>query len=293
MKFASWNLEGRLTNYTSGWRGSPEHILQGIEALDADVMVLPEAFLDEPAPGVDERLASLGYKWHDVLYEDVGRSRAVAYMGKLAGMRVLSRVGIDDFEEVRWGETQRRMVAVTVRDPETDEQLKVIGVHLDDRTEELRLSQVEDMAVYINNESLPTIVMGDFNAMHGKDWRARILGGRCMRLLARHIPSHITPPPGEFSDDVRGIAMRLTDMGSGEALAELEKRTRLRDLDSRMQATTTLKLRSLPCLPSVRIVQIDHMFASPEIATDRVVVARDGGSDHRAISASISLKTIL
>jgi hypothetical protein len=45
IKVASWNVEGRLSGYVENGRGSAGHILDGIENLDADIVVLPEAFL--------------------------------------------------------------------------------------------------------------------------------------------------------------------------------------------------------------------------------------------------------
>lgn len=289
IKVGSWNLESRLSGYEKSGRGTAEHILQGIERLNADVLVLPDAFAGEPAVGVDERLREMGYQWHDVLYGDKGRNWSLSHTGKESGMRVLSRLEIVDSEEVQWGRSERRMIMMLVRDPEGGV-LRVVGVHLDDRTEEHRESQISDMATYLENaEPLPTLAMGDFNAVHGSDLRARLLGNRFMRWTARHIPSRIVPPPGDFADDIRGFAMRGTDMMSGRVLRLLEQKTNLRDLDPQHRATATLKLHGLVWLPSVRIMQLDHVYASPEIAAEDVAISPDGGSDHRAVSTTISL----
>lgn len=289
IKAGSWNLESRLSDYEKSGRGTAEHILQGIEQLDADVLVLPDAFAGKVAPGVDDHLRDMGYQWHDVLYGDLGRNWSLSHSGKESGMRVLSRLEIVDVEEVQWGLSERRMIVMVVRDPDGG-LLRVIGVHLDDRTEEHRESQIGDMTAYLENaEQLRTLAMGDFNAVHGNDMRARLLGNKFMRWIARHIPSRSVPPPGDFADDIRGFAMRATDMMSGRALRLLEQRTGLRDLDAKHKATATLKLHGLEWLPSVRIVQLDHIFASPEIKDSKVNIARDGGSDHRAVSASIEI----
>jgi endonuclease/exonuclease/phosphatase family metal-dependent hydrolase len=265
--------------------------LQGIKQLDADVLVLPDAFAGEVASGVDEALRGLGYRWHDVLYGDKGRNWTLSHTGRESGMRVLSRLEIVGVEEVRWGMSRRRMITIVVRDPVSGDLLRVVGIHLDDRTEEHRESQMSDMIEYLEHSGrLPTLAMGDFNAVHGGDLRARLLGSRLVRWVARHIPSHITPPPGDFADDVRGFALRGTDMMSGRALQLLEEQTSLRDLDSKHRATATLKLHGLMWLPSWRIMQLDHMYASPEISADKIQIAKDGGSDHRAIFTTIHIK---
>lgn len=290
IKVGSWNLESRLSGYEKSGRGTAEHILQGIERLNADVLVLPDAFAGEPAVGVDERLREMGYQWHDVLYGDKGRNWSLSHTGKESGMRVLSRLEIVDSEEVRWGMSQSRKIVIVVRDPESGSLLRVIGIHFDDRTEEHRESQINDMVKYLQGgKQLPTLAMGDFNAVHGSDLRARILGSRGMRWMARHIPSRTVPPPGDFADDIRGFAMRGTDMMSGRVLRLLEQKTNLRDLDPQHRATATLKLHGLVWLPSVRIMQLDHIYASPAIAAEDVTIWPDGGSDHRAVSTTISL----
>jgi len=95
------------------------------------------------------------------------------------------------------------------------------------------------------------------------------------------------PPPGDFADDIHGFAMRGTDMMSGRALQLLEQKTNLRDLDPKHRATATLKLHGLMWLPSWRIMQLDHIYASPDITAGFVEVWPDGGSDHRAVSITI------
>lgn len=288
LKVGSWNLESRLSGYETSGRGTAEHIIEGIKNLDADALVLPDAFSENVASGVDERLHELGYEWREVLYGTEGRNWSLSHTGKESGMRILSRLEIVDVEEVRWGMSRSRMIAMVVREAASGGLLRVIGIHMDDRTEEYRESQIDGFADYLNDtEALPTIAMGDFNAVHGSDLRARLLGSTFMRWMARNIPSRTVPPPGDFADDIRGFAMRGTDMMSGRALRQLEKRTNLRDLDPKHRATATLKLHGLHWLPSWRILQLDHMFATPDIATDGIKVWPDGGSDHRAISAVI------
>lgn len=285
-RIASWNIESRGSDYETGERGTASHIMQGIQQLNADILVLPDAFAGEAAPAFDAGMREQGYKWHDVLYGDKGRDWSLSHTGVESGMRVATRWEVVDVEEVRWGVSRRRMIVMVVRDPATGKLWRIIGAHFDDRTEENRVSQVQDGANYLHHvEEMSTALVGDLNTAHGDDWRARMFGNRAMRYIARHIPSHVTATPGEFPDNLYGFAVRGTDMLSGKALELLKQSTNLRDLDSKRQATATLKLNSFSWLPSIRILQLDHIYATSDIQTDGVKVWPDGGSDHRAISA--------
>jgi endonuclease/exonuclease/phosphatase family metal-dependent hydrolase len=78
-------------------------------------------------------------------------------------------------------------------------------------------------------------------------------------------------------------------MATGDALFMLESESDLKDVDDRRQATTTPKMRFQEWMPSVRIVQIDHIFVTPTVTVKDFKVSRDGGSDHRAISATVKI----
>jgi endonuclease/exonuclease/phosphatase family metal-dependent hydrolase len=280
MKIASWNVEGRLTSRTSKKRGTPEHILKGIEALDADIVVLPEAYSGAPASGVENRLRELGYKyWQDAKYNERDRKKENMSADDLH-IRVLSRLAILKTEQLRWNDA-RGMLAITVEDPATDHLVRIIATHLDDRSEERRLAQIEDAIAFINSSNLPTVMMGDFNAMHNDKW-SRLISSKVVKSLSMLIPH----------EGAQGLALRLTEMATGVTLGELEKRTGLRDIDSSHSPTTTPKLYGIEWMPSIRMAQIDHIFVSPEIRAVNFKIAKDGGSDHRAISADITIKFV-
>jgi len=286
-KLATWNVEGRLSDYAHGKRGSAEHILDGIAAINADVLVLPEAYLgDQPAEGINDRLQAMGYEWRDVRYGDQDRDWSQEFMASMPSLRVLSRLAIINSEHVQWGNL-RNLLVLTVRDPDTEKDVRIIATHLDDRTSEHRKRQIEDAIPFINASELPTIMAGDWNEMHAKSFAARVIGSWPVRMLARYMPSKYSLAEGVYADDLRGVFLRGTEMAKGEAIAMIEARTDLRDLDPTWQPTTTLKLRSLPWVPSVRIAQIDRAAATPNVKADRVRVWPDGGSDHRAASMEI------
>lgn len=278
MRAGSWNVEQRLTLLTDKERGTPNHILQGIEALDADVLVLPEAFQNAPAAEVDERLHAMGYDWRDVAYHDKGREQE--YDGAMPYMRILSRLAIVASEEVRWADIRNTLV-VTVQEPETGELVRVVGVHWDDREKATRRQQAYSMGHYIQqSDRLPTIAAGDWNEMHGVSRKERLLGSSAVRFIADHIP-HAT---------VRYIATRMVDMTEGDGLAEFEHITGMRDLDPLHRPTSTPKIRGpLEVLPSIPTIQIDHIYANDAIQADPVQIGRDGGADHRSVITNIQV----
>lgn len=283
MRIGSWNTELRLTALTDKKRGAPDQILREIERLDQDILVLPEAFQERPERGVDDSLRDMGYRWVDARYEDKGRE-ALFNNGAMPYMRVLSRLAIQSSEIVRFGDL-RNTVAVTVRDPKTSKLVRVYGVHQRDDNKTMRTAGVRDFADHYNESPvMPTIAAGDWNASHGESWSAKLIGSGVLRALSVHLPNA----------SARYYATSVTDMVSGDELAEFERLTGMRDLDPHHRPTTTPKIRGpLEVLPSVPLIQLDHMYANDLIAADRVIVGADAGSDHRSITTTITLGSSL
>lgn len=275
IKIAAWNVEQRLSLLTSKKRGTPARILHMIEQLNADILVVPEAYRNSPGDGVDAALRKLGYEWYDCRYDD--RDRREEFSGAMPYIRVLSRLPIVHTEQHRWGDL-RNLPVVTVKTG-TGQVLRIIATHLDDRAEVFRRQQIQDIIPFVTADSGPTVMLGDFNAMHGHG-RARVLRHRTSRTLAAAVPH----------EEIRSAVTRLTDMASGDVLSRLENETNLRDIDPRRRPTTTPKMRAIEWMPSVRLAQIDHILVSPEIHASDFKIARDGGSDHRAISAIIDIR---
>lgn len=278
MKIASWNIEGRLTSTTNKSRGTPGQILDTIEALDADVVVLPEAYTHKPDEKADDRLRAMGYEWEDAQYDEKDREHENIYTNDLH-IRVLSRLAIVESFQLRW-DNARGLLAVVVSDPASGKKLRIIATHLDDRSEERRLRQVEDAVSFINSTDMPTVMMGDFNAMHHDTW-SKVIGSRAVRSLGSLIP-HAR---------ARSLASKLSEMATGTTLERLESETQLQEIDSHHQPTTTPKLRGMEFMPSIRMAQIDHILVTPDITATHFEVGKDGGSDHRPILAEIRLKS--
>lgn len=275
--FAAWNTESRLSRRACGRRGTPQHILAGIARLDADVIVLTEAYYKDPAPGADDELHRLGYWWQDARYEDVvvgvdDDDRSNVHL------RILSRLPLENVRQVRFNDV-RTLLCATVCDPVSKRKLLVVATHLDDRAETLRLGQARAIAAFITNEKLPTVMLGDFNAVWD-GWGARLMRSGAARYVARHIPHRW----------LMKVATRFVDMASGTTLRYLATHAGLRDADSRRQATATPKLYGAEWLPSIRLAQLDHILISDDISASPVRVMPDGGSDHRAIISTIRVR---
>ena len=144
----------------------------------------------------------------------------------------------------------------------------------------MRLAQIEDfISYYQNSPEMPTVAAGDWNAIHGEDLRALVLGSRAVRFVARHLPA----------GNVQTIAERLTDMATGSALTVFEEGTGMRELDPRHRPTTTPKMRGMEWMPSIRTVQIDHAYANNLVESGTVKVGKDGGADHRSITTELTI----
>jgi len=279
VRVAAWNVEGRLASYLNekGGRGTPEHILRGIEALDADILVLPEAYNGSAAdPSVDKRLEELNYDWFDTPYDDPNREEEIAMYGK-SHIRLASRLGFVSKKVMRFGGERTLLVGI-VEEPESKKQLQVIATHLEDRSEAQRQRQIDDIVTYINASGTDTVLLGDLNAM----WPgipAALIGSFATRIFVNILP------PGDLKSELS----RLREMATGSTMRRLCEEATLRDADPRHRATVTPKKRNLPYLPGIRLCQIDHILISRQLSATDFRVWPDGGSDHRAISAFLSV----
>lgn len=285
MKVASWNIEGRLSRFSrAGKRGSPEQILANIERLDSDIVFLPEAFdgARPIEPEIMRRLEKeLGYAAFTVQYGDSGSREFAAVVDP--HMMFLSRLKIEHTEERRLGAIRNSLV-IDVFDTASSQIVRLCGVHLDDRQEGNRLRQVEDLIPIVLDSPYPLVLMGDFNAMYADSWPARVLRNPMTRASISML-SRMQAQQIRYMSD---IAIRLSGMASGKTLRRIENETNLVPASAKRHFTTTPKMRGQEWMPSVCLAQIDHMFVSPGLETAGFRVAPDGGSDHRAISTTLT-----
>jgi len=276
LKIASWNVEVRLSRTNTKRRDNLSLIMKTIKKLNADILVLPEAHSESSLDYLKSRqqLVDMGYKLFSVPYQDDSSLRADA-IAQQTSLMLLCKLPIKQFDIIRLGDFRNAFVAIVKAGP--DQFLRVISLHFDDRLETTRLKQVIDLVNIINQSMLPTIVLGDFNAMHGEDlWPSKFLRTKLVNLLA-----HIVLP---------SISLKAIEMARGDVLKTLETSTGLTDVDTKHRPTTTPKKIGFEWLPSIRLIQIDHMFVSKDIKVNRFCVAADGGSDHRAIVADLLIK---
>lgn len=283
LRVASWNVEGRLSPFSTRGRGTPDRIVDEIEKLNADLILLPEAYdgdrsISQP---IESRIRHMGYDYiHDVDYVNGGPERRLDEAVKLPYLRMMSKAAFQKIDDVRLGDL-RSAIDATVQDPDTGTPIRIIGVHLDDRNEEFRLRQVEDLERIVLGSDEHIVLLGDMNAMYGDDYRSAFLRSRLVKLAAHSLPHN------KFSN----FANRVTDMATGTTLSRLTAPGVLVDVDERHRSTSTPKVRGLEFLPSIRLVNIDHILVSQTISTsDFTVGTKDSGSDHRPISVTITPK---
>jgi len=275
IRVAAWNLEGRLTTYLRGNRGQPHHILQEIGNINPDVAIFSEAYVNTPDDMVNETLHEWGYEWHDTPYHDIDRDAAEVGMFGEPHMRVVSKLPIINAQVHRFGNV-RNMITFEVQDPETEQTVLLLGTHLDDRTEASRLQQIDEIIEYLDAKTQPIIMLGDFNAMWPKG-RALVFRSKLAHALARRIPKSL----------FRSAAVRLAEMAQGSTMMRLHSEAKLVDVDHFCRSTSTPKLRDVSYLPAIPLIHIDHILISPTLKAHDYRVEKDGGSDHRAISATI------
>lgn len=275
IRIATWNIEGRLARYDGGKnRGTPEKIVDEIAKLNADIVVLPEAYLNAPAESANAALKKLGYSWHDVAYDMTQHDVDIAAWGS-PYFRVLYRIPIVSVEDRRWGNICTAPL-LYVDDPETNKRLCVVPIHLDDITEERRLAQVADIITYLKKVDNPVVMLGDFNAMWHENWR-RMLTSRMFKRMVQCLPK------GELEYALR----RLSGMADGRVMARLKNEAGLIDADPRHKPTVTPKKRSMLHMPSIRLMQIDHILIKG-MKRGPVLIGKDAGSDHRSVVTTIT-----
>lgn len=272
LRVATWNVEGRLEGRTGGRRGSPPHILAGIQRLDADLIVLPGAYRDHPDPIVEERLLQWGYVCQDIAYRDN------ATKGRGLSLRIATRLPLANIHVVRFGNI-RSLLCLRVVDPESLCQVRIIAVHLDERSEARRLRQVEDMITHVACEPLRTIVLGDFNAVWPEGYAA-VLGSEPVRRLAHRVPGR----------QFRAACLRLVDMAAGTTLMRLANEAGLHEADRLHLPTAMPKTRLTDLFPDIRLVQLDHILLTPGLVATDFDIAERSGSRHRAVSATIHVR---
>lgn len=274
---AGWNVRDGLSE-----QAAMPLVVERIVALEADIVVLPEAYSEAARTGDAQKAETLhqaatalggeGYTMHRVLYADAdGRKdrHGFALLTRLTEAK--NPVSVFTLEN-------RKVLGQTFGDLA----LTVVGVHLDDRSEATRLVQASDLLQQLDPAQY-NIILGDFNGMHRADPRARAL--RAARPLALALPS---VDPGETAPYLPklhragSLASRLTDMANGSLMDQFAQ-SGYEDVSRDYQ-------------PTKGPVQLDHIVSNlralhPADQWLRIVQVHEttkAESDHRPISATVS-----
>lgn len=270
LRIVTWNAEGMFVEGTKTRRATPHDALAALKKLDADVVVIPE-FGRQGAlhESVRNTIGSLGYQLVEVPYED---KTIIPYDLEMA---IVSRYPISVTTVHRFADMRN---ATEVRVKVNDRLVRIIGVHLDDKTEETRLLQAEDLVEQLKKEvHMPTLLLGDFNAMRRVSKFARVSRSAAAKSLSRLIRH----------DQLSNIATRLHEMALGTTIEYIEKHTSLHNLDPRHTLSISGRQAGLEWVPSVRLAKIDWIFGSHHFKVVRYHAFHDVGSDHRPIVADL------
>lgn len=271
LRVVTWNAEGMFVRGTKTRRAGPHDAIKVLKQLEADIIVVPEFGRLE---GLEERIrnaiGSLGYQLIEVAYDDQSMTERDA-----TAMAVLSRFPVSLVKLHKFGGVRN---AVEIRATTGGRELRVYGVHLDDKTEATRLSQVEDLAASIAKDPhVPTLALGDFNAMRRSSGFARLSRSRLARGMSQRVPHQ----------QLKAIAIRLNQMALGTTIEYIEKHTHLRSLDPGHKLTISGRQAGLEWVPALRLAKIDWIFGSKQFHILKYRVHRDVGSDHRPVVADI------
>lgn len=270
LSVVTWNAEGMFVDGTKTRRGTPHNAIATLRRLNADIVVIPE--FGRIADLEDAHMAAiqaLGYEVTLIAYDEP-RSPGL-------GFAILSRLDVIATYIHDLPGSKRQMLEIRCKDAD-GVHLRILGVHLDDRSEEGRLNEVTTVCEIVNSETnIPTILLGDFNAMHRDSWFARIARSRPARHLSHRVPHSL----------VKSMAQRVHEMALGTTVDYLLTHTKLHDLDPGRKRTISGKQAGLEWLPAWRLAKIDWIFASKQVTTLHYHVLRDQGSDHRPVKADV------
>jgi len=261
MKYLSYN--------TLAGFGDPDRkelLLDFVESINPDVAFFSEAYKTHTNLSVVQSstrvLEELGY---DVI---LGQDSVVNKRTDQTNFIGIVRRKLGRGSIMQMGHYQGYIANVT--EPDSGELLRVGGIHLDDRNEELRLQQLSHLP------SLD-VLMGDLNAMHGQDLIAKSL--RFLHPFTQRLKEFDTDPSKTNKvQQIMSLGQRIVRMADGRVLDEL-LRLGLQDSDPTHQPTID---------NGIIYVQIDHILHTDSLRPSEYTVHRNINlSDHKPISVNL------
>ena len=276
VRLAIWNIERRLAlSPGDAPRSTPGCIITELLLLQADIIFIPESHnLPELPKKIRRQFEAVGYTVYECAYDDPARVKIEPDVATHS--MFLTKFPLETAKKYRY-DRHRSLPTICVRIDDSST-LTLVGIHLDDRSEAARRVQAGAIIRQYKKSTTPLVLLGDFNAMHKKGI-AWLYGSWIIRQASRLIPHTF----------LRSVVERFSAMANGGTLRMLMAELGLRDADPYRHSTVTPKMRGLEFLPSIPLAQIDHILISDDIQVDDIEVMDDGGSDHRAVVATIKL----
>ena len=274
LRVVTWNAEGMFVTGSKTRRADRHQALKVVRELDADILFVPEfGNTDKVEPASITALHALGYQ--TVVYSYAQDKLLGSY-----GAALLTRLPLASHALHHFANTGRTFIEahLTIDDGRP---LRIIGLHLDDRSEQLRLEQIAQAVEIINRPHVgDTIVLGDFNAMHERSRFAQVARSSVAKGIAEKVPHKL----------VRSMSQRVSEMAAGTTVRYLLEHTELVDLDGKLRRTISAKQAGLEWAPKLRLAKIDWIFGSSGLVATKYAIYKDIGSDHRPVIADIILK---
>jgi len=247
-----------------------------------DVAVFPEAYdadRQTTVPAVVKRFTELGYQVTNGDYADADERT------DRHGFMVLTRqeLVVPKRPAQLVCVAGRNMAEAWVQDPVTKQAVHFIGVHMNDRSEVMRQAELDEL-LHLADVTKPTVIAGDFNALHRQDARGVVVQSarfidRLVRLRLVPAPEPVTTAHPKKNVGFYGsLAKRLTDMATGKTMKRLLA-AGFTDADS---------LHS-PTFPARKpLVQLDHVMVTPHFTVGSPALLPRNSSDHLGLLAVLN-----
>lgn len=268
LKISTWNIKGA---FSDPYRYN--EVLKTIHESESDIVVLPDAWHEDseasrPGPRQLELSAGdfrrLGYT---MLKASFREDRPDDNHARYGFMTLIREPLTPAYEEIRLGSRPAHHLRF-IHDATI---LNVIGLYLNDQSEANRTTQLDVLLRYLEPfADEPTVLVGDFNAMHRQSLAARTLNSSFIQPLLKIPIMNNTP-------------LRLQEMADGATMAIL---TNDGFTDADPNYTPTMPSR-LPLFQLDRIM-VRNGFSSRLKATPPEVTPNPQLSDHAMVSSTIS-----
>lgn len=272
IRVGAWNLRGALSDSDRA-----ESVVDTIPSLGAHIVALPDSWHEDSKKSEpttrrllidDTTFRKIGYTPLHSIYCDGRADDNYARYGFTT--LVHHTIDVIDHEILPLGERPADLLHIQLG----NHTLNVISLYLDDRSEAIRLKQTNDLLDCTDEyRDHPTVLMGDFNAMHAESSIAQTLQKPLSRATIGRLPLLNRTGP------------RLVEMASGKTLQILQD-AGFRDIESQQTPT-------MPAL--LPLFQLDHILISDGndtslTATPTTRMRRLYLSDHLAIASTIHVE---